>query len=159
MAAPAFHALRPRLNLCSCGWGCVPQGRLAGCQLPGPRTVLGHCACGWQCFRPRYEPQLQITWGLALQSQWFNDKRLSVVRSAHCFRLGKLERIASDFHIAILRFGTIEQVHRWVRWLAAEQRIEDRKLALTKRFHAAISSARWTLPPAARTWDSWEGWE
>jgi hypothetical protein len=82
--------------------------------------------------------------------------------------LGKLERIASDFHIAILRFGTIEQVHRWVRWLAAEQRIEDRKLALAERFHAAVISARWTLPPAARTWDrgrgrprTWDedGWE
>ena len=48
--------------------------------------------------------------------------------------------------------------------------LSDCKLALAKRFHAAVISARWTLPPAARTWDqderpkrerTWdeEGWE
>jgi hypothetical protein len=88
---------------------------------------------------------------------WANGKRLSVVRAAHCYRWGKLERIADNFHIAVLSFGTIEQVYRWVRWLAAEQRIADRKLALAERFHAAVISARWTLPPATRTWDRVRG--
>jgi hypothetical protein len=55
--------------------------------------------------------------------------------------LGGLEHIASCFHLVILSFSTIEQVHRWFRWLAAEQRIENRKLALAARFHAAVNSA------------------
>ena len=153
MAAPDC----PRPNLCSCGWGCVKQRRLASCQLLGPRTVLGHCACGWQCLRPRYEPPLRITWGQALQSQWFNDRRLAVARADHCFRLGGLAHIASCFHLVILSFSTIEQVHRWFRRIAAEQRIEDRKLALAVRFHAAVNSAQWTLPATQRWWSDKTG--
>jgi hypothetical protein len=166
--APPLHALRPLHGSCSCGWGCVPLGRVAGCRIPGPRTFFGYCACGLQCLRPRFVPERQITWGTALQSQWANGKRLSVVRAAHCYRWGKLESIVDNFHIAVPCFGTVAQVYRWIRWLATEQRIADRKLALAERFHAAIISARWTLPPAARTWDrvrgrprTWDedGWE
>jgi len=101
---------------------------------------------------------------------WANGARLSAVRAAHCYRWGKLESIVDNFHVFVPSFGTIEQVYRWIRWLAAEQRIADGKLALAKRFHAAVISARWTLPPAARTWNqderpkrerTWdeEGWE
>jgi hypothetical protein len=145
-------------------------GQVAGCRIPGPRTFFGYCPCGLKCRRPRFAPERQISWGTALQSVWANGARLSAVRAAHCYRWGKLESIVDNFHVFVPSFGTIEQVYRWIRWLAAEQRIADGKLALAKRFHAAVISARWTLPPAARTWDqderpkrerTWdeEGWE
>ena len=168
--APPLHVRRPLPGSCSCGWGCAPLGQVAGCRIPGPRTFFGYCPCGLKCRRPRFAPERQISWGTALQSVWANGARLSAVRAAHCYRWGKLESIVDNFHVFIPSFGTIEQVYRWIRWLAAEQRIADGKLALAKRFHAAVISARWTLPPAARTWDqderpkrerTWdeEGWE
>ena len=151
MAAPDC----PRPSLCSCGWGCVKPRQAvptSNCRL------LGRCECGWQCIRPCHEPPLpQITWSQALQSQWFYDRRLAVARSDHCFRLGDLAHIASCFILVILSFSTIEQVHRWFRWLAAEQRIEDRKLALAVRFRAAVNSARWTLPSTQRWWSDKTG--
>ena len=167
--APPLHALRPLPGSCSCGWGCVPLGRVAGGQIPGPRTFFGYCPCGLQCIRRRFVPEPQISWGAALQSVWANGTRLSLMRSAHCYRWGKLESIVDNFSTFVPSFGTVAQVYRWIRWLATEQRIADRKLELAERFHAAIISARWTLPTQARTWDedkrrkrdrTWdEGWE
>ena len=167
--APPLHALRPLPGTCSCGWGCVPLGRVAGCLLPGPRTFCGYCPCGLVCIQRRYVPERQIGWGQALQSVWANGKRLDLVRSAHCFRWGQLESFVDNFISFVPGFGTVAHIYQWIWLLAAEQRIAARKLELAIRFHAAIISARFTLPRGARTWDqdkrrkrdrTWdEGWE
>ena len=141
----ALDCARP--GWCSCGWGCAKKWvrPFTSCRL------LGRCECGWQCLKPRDEP-LRITWSQAFQSQRLADRRLSVARSNRCFRLDDLAYIASRFDCIILSFRTIEQIHKWFWWLADQQRIADRKLALAVSFNSTVNSARWTLPSTQRCW-------
>ena len=123
---------------CYCGWGCTnprPAPPLDSCRL------LGRCECGWGCLRPRIEP-LQITWTQAFQSRVQADRRISVASADRCLRLHDLAYFADQFDRVVLCFSTIEQIRNWFWWLADQERIANRKLALAVRFHSAVTSAR-----------------
>ena len=70
------------------------------------------------------------------------DRRISVARADRCLRLNDLAYCADQFDRVVLCFSTIEQIRNWFWWLADQERIANRKLALAVRFHSAVTSAR-----------------